>query len=166
MLRDAAPRSLHAHPRTRSRGQARACAGASLLCASALLLTACGREEAGSNQAGPTAQNVPQPDTVVFVAGPRDRLCLKNGQAAVITYAAAGSANCTLRGTVTDGRIHPEGDTACTVPLTRAGDRATLGSSSPSCAYYCGPGASFAGKSFTRLPTPEPVTDFAGDPLC
>ena len=144
--------------------------GASLLSASALLLAGCGREEAATNRASGTTLPAAESDTVVFRAGARDRLCLTGGQVAFITYAEGGNTNCTVRGSV-DGPaaetlIHPDGDTACTVPLTRAENRVTLGAGGPACAYYCGPNAGFAGKSFDRAPTPEAVTDLAGDPLC
>ena len=35
----------------------------------------------------------------------------------------------------------------------------------PACSYYCGPGASMAGKSFNRRHGRDAV-DLAGDPLC
>ncbi|MCW3796801.1 hypothetical protein OMW55_03145 [Sphingomonas sp. BN140010] len=132
----------------------------------ALLLAACGKEEAATNEAAATAPAPAESDMIVFADGARDRLCLKGGQVAFITYARAGNANCTLRGTLANGRIQPDGDGACTIAFARTGDRATLGAAGPACAYYCGPDVSFTDKSFTRLPSPEPVTDLAGDPLC
>lgn len=160
MVSAALPRPPHAHPGARAR------TGVAVLYASALLLTACGREQAATNQGATAATPRAEAGAIVFGAGARDRLCLKGDQAAFITYAAAGDANCTLRGSANATSIRPDGDASCSVPLTRAGDRVTLGTASPGCAYYCGPDASFAGKTFTRMAQPQPITDLAGDPLC
>lgn len=108
-------------------------------------------------------------EILVFAGQGRDRLCLKQGEerAGFITYAATGDANCSVRGTTGEaGSIRPDGDTACTIPFTRDGDRITLRDGGPACAYYCGPGASLAGKTFARMDKMETVTDFVGDPLC
>ncbi len=160
MVSAALPRPPHAYPGARAR------TGLGLLSASALLLTACGREQAATNQGATAATPRAEAGAIVFGAGARDRLCLKGDQAAFITYAAASDSNCTLRGSASETSIRPDGDTACSVPLTRAGDRVTLSAAGPGCAYYCGPGASFSGKTFTRMAQPQPVTDLAGDPLC
>ena len=170
MLPAAVPPSVRACLDTRVRAGTRARVRLSFLSASALLLAGCGREQAPTNEAAQASPQAAQDDTVVFRSGARDRLCLKDGQVAVVSYAQAGNANCTVRGTLdtsaAEAVIRPDGDTSCAIPMTRTGDRATLGAAGPACAYYCGPGASLEGKSFDRAPTPEPVTDVAGDPLC
>ena len=133
-----------------------------------LLLAGCGRDEP---QAVPTTEATPA-GIAIYAAQGRDRLCLsaKAGeQAGLITFAATGDANCSLRGSWTDGAsaaIRPAGDPACTIPIESEGDVVTLGRPTPGCGYYCGPGATFEGKTFVRMDKPAPVTDFAGDPIC
>lgn len=140
-----------------------------LVMLAALLLGGCGRGE-DEGQATAAATNTPAPvDIGAFAGEGRDRLCLKSGTAegGVITYAAQGDTNCSLRfGTANPERLEAANDPSCTIPLSRNGDRLTLGQPSAGCAYYCGPGASLEGKSFVRMDKAEPVTDLAGDPLC
>jgi hypothetical protein len=127
---------------------------------------------AGCRESEPAAENSEAPVTSevpVFAGEGRDRLCLKEGEerAGFITYAAGTNANCSVRGTVGgQGAIKPDGDTACTIPFTRDGNRITLRDGGPACAYYCGPNASFAGKTFVRMDKAEAVVDLAGEPLC
>ena len=138
-----------------------------LLLAPFLLASACSRDELPAAEAE-------KGEAVVagYTADGRDRMCLSlrpGGQAGVITYAAGSDSNCSMRGTWSDGAgaaIKPIGDAACSVPVDSEGDVVTLGRPSPGCAYYCGPGASLEGKTFTRMEKSEPVTDVAGDPLC
>lgn len=131
-----------------------------------LLTAACRQHEAAPEE----PVQAPETSAVTAFAGTgRDRLCLKEeeGRAAFITYAAQGDTNCSVRGSASDGpAIRPDGDTSCAIPFDRQGDRITLGAGGEACAYYCGPGASFEGKSFVRMDKAEPVTDIAGDPLC
>jgi hypothetical protein len=138
--------------------------------ASALLLAACGREDAPANQAAAAAPAPAESDTVVFASGTRDRLCLKRstGRAAFITFAPTGDANCTVSGRsdIAARTIVPEGDDRCRIPLSDNGESVALGDGGPACAYYCGPSASFARKTFRRTPGAPPPTDIAGDPLC
>lgn len=108
---------------------------------------------------------------VTFAGAGRDRLCLKEGEgrAGFITY-GEGDANCSVSGAVQRAgerlTITPDGDAACRIEATLAGEQLTLGQASPACAYYCGPTASFSARQFARTATPQPVTDLAGDPLC
>jgi hypothetical protein len=136
-----------------------------------LLLSACRQEpEPVANEpAAATAEQAGSSST--FAGSGRDRLCLAegSGRAGLITF-GEGDANCSVTGSLarSDDRltITPDGDAACRVEATLAGDRLTLGPAATACAYYCGPSASFAGKQFTRTKVAEPVTDLAGDPLC
>ncbi|WP_114226508.1 MULTISPECIES: hypothetical protein [Sphingomonas] len=118
-------------------------------------------------QPSPTNNVAATPAPVLSFAGTgRDRLCLAGNRAAFITYAAAGDHNCSVRGTLAGATLTADGDAQCQVTVTRTGDSIRLGPIAPNCAYYCAAPASFAGKTFTRTPKPEPVTDLAGDPLC
>lgn len=104
----------------------------------------------------------------------RDGLCLvgKPGalRAGVIAYGPS-DANCSLAGSATRSgerlTITPRGDPGCRIEVSLEGDKAHLGPLTQACAYYCGPGADFSGRTLGR--STEPVgrtTDFAGDPLC
>ena len=139
----------------------------SLLLLSLPLLAAC-QQEAGQ-QAEQVAERPPQ--VVTYAGEGRDRLCLNEsaGRIGFITY-GEGDVNCSVRAALTRSAdqlaIAPDGDQSCRIAATLGDDRLALGELGQSCAYYCGPGASFAGKSFGQLPDAVPVTDLAGDPLC
>jgi hypothetical protein len=140
-----------------------------VLALSALLLGACSQKaEAPSSPEGENA--VASVGTATFAGSGRDRLCLADGgRGAFITF-GEGNANCSVRGQV-DGSgerltLAPEGDLTCRIDIVRNGDDVRLGEVGGACNYYCGPKASFAGKTFKRMPNAEPVTDIAGDPLC
>jgi hypothetical protein len=67
----------------------------------------------------------------------------------------------------------PNGEGDCKIPFSVNGDKVSLGPGHPSCSYYCGPGATFDGKSFHRVgpgnaaaAEQNPMVDFAGEPLC
>jgi hypothetical protein len=62
--------------------------------------------------------------------------------------------------------IAPDGDESCRIAVAKGNGRVRLGPVTPQCAYYCGPKASYAGKTFVQQAKPTPVTDVAGDPLC
>jgi hypothetical protein len=100
----------------------------------------------------------------------RDRLCLRDDRAGLIVYAAEGNSNCTVRGAIANEgrsfRIQPDGEGSCTIDVQRDGSALILGEQTPSCAYYCGPRASFAGKRLEPLNGAEAAVDLAGDPLC
>ena len=139
---------------------------------SALLLGACSREAdapaAPVNEGAPVVAAAAGSST--FAGAGRDRLCLKaDKQAAFITY-GEGDANCSVQGQVEgEGErmtLVPNGDATCRIDMTRSGDIMRLGSVTQACAYYCGPKASFEGKTFTRTDKAVPVTDLAGEPLC
>ena len=60
----------------------------------------------------------------------------------------------------------PRGEGDCRIPFNASGNEVRIGVVPASCAYYCGPGVTLAGKSFSKDGAPQPVTDFAGDSLC
>ncbi|MDQ3078083.1 MAG: hypothetical protein M3Q83_04485 [Pseudomonadota bacterium] len=135
----------------------------------AILLAACSNE--------PSAPTVV---TGIFAGDGRDALCIvgEAGQqrAGFIAY-GAGDNNCSARGRVESGGANwtlvPDGDEECRIPFGVEGDRISLRPGNASCSYYCGPGASFAEKSFQRAERADkaaaarnPMVDFAGDPLC
>lgn len=148
-----------------------------LLIPTLLLTAACGER---ADKAPPKDPAAPQAassaaatgDRQVFGRG-RDRLCLagEGGQAGVIVY-GSGDTNCFARGRMTPGaggalQFAPVGDDRCRILLqSEGGQEFVVASASPGCSYYCGPGASLAGKSFVRMDKNTPVTDIAGDPLC
>lgn len=117
----------------------------------------------------------PEPQrTAEAWTGGRDGLCVAGegeiSRAGLITY-GPGNANCSLTGTATRTgdklMITPRGEGACRVEVLLTGDAAVIGPRSPACAYYCGPGADFAGRTLRRSGNPaQKVTDLAGDALC
>ena len=134
---------------------------------SLLLLAACRNAAPEGNQAE-AEPAAPRPQAFVSYAGSgRDRLCIggPNADAGVVAY-GEGDSNCLVRGRIENGALIPNGDQGCRLPVSEDGDRMTFGPLPESCAYYCGPGASLAGKTFTRMEKPEPASDLAGDPLC
>ena len=138
-----------------------------LLLLSVTLLSACNQDL--GQQSGQDVEAGPQ--LAVYSGEGRDRLCLdeRAGRIGFVTY-GQGDNNCSIRASVSrKGKglsIAPDGDQSCSISATVADGSVILGERSPACAYYCGPGATFAGKRFARLERAEPVTDFAGEPLC
>ena len=133
-----------------------------------LLLAACDRTEPRSSTAeGTTPASFP---SVLYWRGEGcDRLCQRPNEKRVglITYAANGNANCSMRGSLSQtGFLTPDGDERCMVRLQSRGDTIKLTEVGAACAYYCGPGASLENKAFRRMAGPEPANDFGGDPLC
>jgi hypothetical protein len=133
--------------------------------AALLLLASCAQEAAP-----PTQQIAPGR----FAAGERDGLCIVGvgtvQRAGFIAY-GPGDANCSASGTIVGApgkwALRPAGEGDCAIPLRIGKDGVVLGTMTPSCAYYCAPGLSFAGKAFTSVKPVQGVpTDFAGDPLC
>ena len=116
-------------------------------------------------------QDAPAPprERALYAGQGRDRLCVAGDRAGFITY-GGGDSNCSARGRLersdTATSFRPDGDEDCTIDVRFAEGRAILGQGHPSCAYYCGPGAAFAGKSFASDASASPAVDFAGDPLC
>lgn len=132
---------------------------------SLFLLTACKQQEQQ-----PAAVDAPIAATLTGVYGGsgRDRLCYNadSKRMGMITYGPK-ETNCAIRGSFDGSSLRPDGDTKCQVPVAIEGNRITLINEGGSeCAYYCGPDASFAGKTFDRMDNQPPVTDIAGDPLC
>jgi len=112
----------------------------------------------------------------VYAGQGRDALCLvapmgseKLG-AGIVTY-GSGDNNCTLTGEVrtAEGAIafYADHDDACHFALNQESEALVLPQQIPaSCSYYCGPGASLAGKRFEKREGASRPADFAGDPLC
>ena len=99
----------------------------------------------------------------------RDRLCIAGERGGFIAY-GPGNSNCSVRGRIERSAagmsIVPAGDEDCRIPVTEQGQSLRLGRRSSSCAYYCGPGADYSGRTFTTDAAASPAVDFAGDPLC
>ena len=99
----------------------------------------------------------------------RDRLCLAGERGGLIVY-GEGDANCSARGRVERSGdrlvLVPDGDPDCRMEAKLEGDRLALGARAKACAYYCGPGADYAGRALTKNASASPAVDFAGDPLC
>ena len=114
----------------------------------------------------------PEPDAepLLYAGGGRDRLCLAGARVGFIAY-GAGDTNCSVRGRAERAgeqslTIVPDGDQDCRIDVQEQGGSLRLGRVAAACAYYCGPGASFEGKAFSRNASASPAVDFAGDPLC
>lgn len=129
----------------------------------ALILTACSQKE-------------PDRDPAIgnWRGEGRDRLCIAGGEGqglrgGLVVY-GADDANCTAAGPVErtgDGlTLIPAGDPDCRIAIGEGGDGLTLGPRGANCAYYCGPGADYAGRRFVRDTAAAPATDLAGDALC
>lgn len=131
-------------------------------CPVLLLLAACSQQPAAT---------MLEPGTF---AGPgRDRLCIAGTagdyRAGLIAF-GSGDSNCSASGRldVEAGRavLVPRGEGPCRIGLLIDGDEIRVEPPGEACSYYCGPGASLEGKSFTRAPADGGATDLAGDRLC
>ena len=126
------------------------------------LIAGCSREPAQPSLA-----------TGIFVGDGRDRLCIAGEagayRAGVIAY-GAGDSNCSASGRLDQAEagwvLVPKGEGDCRMPVSIDGNGASVGQLSAACSYYCGPGASLAGKTFRRADMGAKAVDFAGDPLC
>ena len=126
------------------------------------LLAACSREAAQPSLA-----------TGTFAGEGRDRLCIAGDpgayRAGLIAYGESDS-NCSASGRLEQAGagwvLVPKGEGDCRFPLTIEGNGVRVGQPPAACSYYCGPGASLAGKSFARADTGAQAVDFAGEPLC
>jgi len=127
-----------------------------------LLLAACSQEAAP-----------PSIPTGEFAGEARDRLCIAGTpgayRAGIIAY-GEGNVNCSAAGRLerTGGNLAlvPKGEGECRIPLEVQGNVVRIGQVPAACSYYCGPGASLAGKSFTPSDMGAKAADLAGDPLC
>jgi hypothetical protein len=128
----------------------------------ALLLTACSQEPATPGVAPGT-----------FAGEGRDRLCIAGQagalRAGLIAY-GPGDVNCAAAGSLQPAGqgwvLVPRGEGDCRIPLQIDGSAVRIGQPPAACAYYCGPGAVMAGKSFNRADMGAKAVDLAGDPLC
>ena len=128
----------------------------------ALLLAACSQQSTEPSLA-----------TGTFAGEGRDRLCLAgepgNYRGGLIAF-GQGEVNCSASGKIeVQGNqlaLVPRGEGDCRIPLTLEGNNIRIGEVPAACAYYCGPGATMAGKSYNRSDMGAAVTDLAGDPLC
>jgi len=128
----------------------------------ALLLAACSKQPAE-----------PSLTTGTFAGEGRDRLCIAgepgNYRAGLIAY-GEGNVNCSASGhlekTEADWALVPRGEGDCRIPLSIDGNIVRIGEVPAACAYYCGPGAAIAGKSYNRSDMGGKAVDLAGDALC
>jgi hypothetical protein len=112
----------------------------------------------------------PPAERLLYAGEGRDRLCLAGERGGIIVY-GKGDANCTARGRVDRRGEHlltiiAGGDQDCRIDLHEQSGSIRLGNMAAGCAYYCGPGANYAGKAFAKNASASPAVDFAGDPLC
>ena len=128
----------------------------------ALLLAAC---------SNPPAQ--PALATGTFSGEGRDRLCIAgepgNYRGGLIAF-GSGDVNCSASGRIENQEgqfvLVPRGEGPCRIALAIEDNVVRIGQVPAACSYYCGPGASMAGKSYSRSDTGSKATDLAGDPLC
>jgi hypothetical protein len=135
-----------------------------LILTAALSITACAKEEEAV---------APALATGTYAGGGRDALCVAGQGGArrggFVVY-GADDANCSASGRIEQvgaaWNLIPAGDLDCKIALSVNAGRVSLGPRAPACAYYCGPDASWDGKSFGPVAQGKPVTDLAGEPLC
>ena len=128
----------------------------------ALLLAACSQQSTETTLA-----------TGTFAGEGRDRLCLAgdpgNYHGGLIAFGASDE-NCSASGKIDiqgdQLALVPSGEGDCRIPLTVEGNVVQVGEVPASCSYYCGPGATLAGKRYNRSAMGAAVTDLAGDALC
>jgi hypothetical protein len=128
----------------------------------ALLLTAC------SQQA-----EKPSIPTGTYAGQGRDRLCIAGEpgsyRGGLIAF-GQGDVNCSASGQViAEGGqflLVPRGEGDCRIPLEVQGNTVRIGQPPAACAYYCGPGATMAGRTYNRADMGAKAVDLAGDPLC
>jgi hypothetical protein len=128
----------------------------------ALLLAAC------SQQA-----EKPSIPTGTYAGEGRDRLCIAgdagNYRGGLIAF-GQGDNNCSASGRVmVEGEKYalvPRGEGDCRIPLAIEGNAVRVGNPPAACAYYCGPGAEMAGRTYNKADMGAKAVDLAGDPLC
>jgi hypothetical protein len=128
----------------------------------ALLLAACSKQPAE-----------PSVSIGTFAGQGRDRLCIAGEPGkyrAGLTAYGEGNVNCSASGRLEhreDGwALVPRGEGDCRIPVAIDGKVVRIGQVLAACAYYCGPGAAMAGKSFSQADMDAKAVDLAGDPLC
>ena len=128
----------------------------------ALLLAACSQQP-----------EKPSIATGTYAGQGRDRLCIA-GEAGsyrggLIAY-GQDDINCSGSGPViAEGGqflLIPRGEGECRIPLEIQGNVVRIGQPPAACAYYCGPGATMAGRTYNRADMGAKAVDLAGDPLC
>jgi hypothetical protein len=127
-----------------------------------LLLAACSEQPAE-----------PSLTTGTFAGNGRDRLCIAGEpgkyRAGLIAY-GADDMNCSASGrlerTEQGWSLVPKGEGDCRIGLAIDGNVVRIGQVPAACAYYCGPGATLAGKAYDRSDMGAKAVDLAGDPLC
>jgi hypothetical protein len=128
----------------------------------ALLLAACSQQ----------AKN-PSIPTGTYAGQGRDRLCIAGEaggyRAGLIAY-GQGNVNCSAAGklepTGAGWVLIPKGEGPCRIPIEMQGSGVRIGQPPAACAYYCGPGATMAGRTYNRSDMGAKAVDLAGDPLC
>jgi len=127
-----------------------------------LLLASCSEQSAAPSL---------QPGT--YTGQGRDRLCIAGEagalRAGLIAY-GQGDVNCSASGSLQQAGekwvLLPKGEGDCRIPLNIADGSVTVGHPPAACAYYCGPGATMAGKVYQRSESSSKAVDLAGDQLC
>lgn len=127
-----------------------------------LLLAACSQQPAE-----------PSLTTGTFAGEGRDRLCLAGEpgsyRGGFIAF-GEGDVNCSASGRIeiqgNQVALVPRGEGNCRIPLIIEGNIVRIGQVPDACSYYCGPGATMAGKSYNRADMGATAVDLAGDPLC
>ena len=128
----------------------------------ALLLAACSQQ----------AQN-PSIPTGTYAGQGRDQLCIAGDaggyRAGLIAY-GQGDVNCSAAGKLetagSDWILIPKGEGPCRIPIEIQGNVVRVGQPPAACAYYCGPGATMAGRHYNRSDLGAKAVDLGGDPLC
>jgi hypothetical protein len=128
----------------------------------ALLLAACSQQ--------PENPSIP---TGTYAGQGHGRLCIAgepgNYRGGLIAF-GPGDINCSASGRVTaeGGQfvLIPRGEGECRIPLLITGNVVRIGQPPVACAYYCGPGAAMAGRTYNRADMGAKAVDLAGDPLC
>jgi len=128
----------------------------------ALLVAACSQQ----------AEN-PSIPTGTYAGQGRDRLCIAGEaggyRAGLIAY-GQGDVNCSAAGKLEPAgagwALIPKGEGPCQIPIEIEGNVVRIGQPLAACAYYCGPGAGMAGRTYNRADMGAQAVDLAGDPLC
>ena len=115
----------------------------------------------------------PSLQTGTFAGDGRDRLCIAGEagalRAGLIAY-GQGDVNCSASGSLQQAGeewvLVPKGEGGCRISIEIEGNSVRIGQPPAACTYYCGPGATMAGKSFSRSDMGSKAVDLAGDPLC